>query len=278
MQICKSISEMRAWRAAQTGTVALVPTMGALHAGHLSLVALGATHAAHVVASIFVNPTQFENPDDLAAYPNSFDEDCAALKAAGVACVFAPQAGDIYPDGAETIVETTRLANILHGLTRPGHFRGVATVVTKLFNIVTPDFATFGEKDYQQLQVIRRMVSDLHLPVTILPAPTVREDDGLAMSSRNRRLMAQDRKAALVLSASLDLAEQMVAQGTDIDRLHAAVEGHIAGEPRASRIVVDIAEADTLAPVTGPVTAPIALMISAQFGEVLLIDQRVATP
>ena len=269
---------MRTWRAAQTGSIALVPTMGALHAGHLSLVALGAAHADHVVASIFVNPTQFENPDDLAAYPKTLEDDLAQLKSAGVAAVLLPDASEIYSDGAETIVETTRLANMLHGLTRPGHFRGVATVVTKLFNIVSPDFATFGDKDYQQLQVIRRMVADLHLPVTILPAPTVREADGLAMSSRNRRLAPADRKAALVLNASLDLAERMVANGTDIDRLHAAVEGHIAAEPRASRIVVDIAEADTLAPVTGPVTHPIALMISAQFGDVLLIDQRVATP
>jgi len=258
--------------------VGLVPTMGALHAGHLALVKEASRISDQVVVSIFVNPTQFENADDLAAYPDTIDEDLRQLRAANVAAVFMPDTNVIYPEGAETIVETTRLANMLHGLVRPGHFRGVTTVVAKLFNIVQPDVAVFGEKDYQQLQVIRRMVHDLHFPVEIVGLPTVREADGLAMSSRNLRLAAEDRKAAVVLNQSLDEAERLVAKGCTVETLRDAVKSVISAEPRASVKAVDICGADDLSEVSGQITSPVALMISAQFGEILLIDQRVAHP
>ncbi len=278
MHLLKSVSEVRAWRADQVAKIGLVPTMGALHDGHMSLVSLAQNHANTVIATIFVNPTQFENPDDLAAYPNTLEADLDRLRDAGVDAVFLPQVADIYPEGAETIVETTRLANMLHGELRRGHYRGVATVVTKFFNIVTPDVAVFGEKDYQQLQVVRTMVRDLHLPITIIPGPTMREADGLAMSSRNMRLTAADRAAAVILNQALDLAQKAVETGTDVAALARTVSETIATEPRGQLAGLDIVAAETLAPLTGRITGPTALMISVQFGEILLIDQRVATP
>lgn len=281
MRICRTVEDMRAaMRDLRAGGkhVALVPTMGALHAGHMTLVARAGEVADHVTASIFVNPAQFENPDDLAAYPRTVKDDLARFEAAGVAAVFLPDPGEIYPEGAETIVKTTRLASMLHGRVRPGHFRGVTTVVAKLFNIVGPDFAVFGEKDYQQLVIIRRMVRDLFFPVEIIGVPTVREADGLAMSSRNQRLSAADRAAAVVLNQALDAAERLVAAGTTVDALRDAVTAIISAEPRATVGAVDLCRADDLADMTGPVTTPAALMISAQFGDILLIDQRVIYP
>lgn len=281
MEICHSIAEIRAHvqtlRSAGK-TVALVPTMGALHAGHIALVTAAQKHADHVVATIFVNPTQFGDSADLAKYPRTEDADLAMLKAAGVSAVFMPQVTDIYPDGAETIVETTQLANMLHGLVRPGHYRGVSTVVTKLFNIVGPDIAAFGEKDYQQLQVIRKMVRDLHMPIQILPVPTVREADGLAMSSRNLRLTPQDRTVATVLAQALDAAEKSVQQGTTVEALAKSIKATIATEPRGILEGLDIVADETLTPISGPITTPTAIMISVLFGDILLIDQRVATP
>ena len=281
MKVCRTVEEMRAAVAALRADgdrIALVPTMGALHAGHMALVTRAGEVADHVTASLFVNPTQFENPEDLSAYPKTIDDDLAKFKSAGVAAVFMPNPDEVYPDGAETIVETTKLANMLHGKVRPGHFRGVTTVVCKLFNICQPDVALFGEKDYQQLQVIKRMVRDLFIPVEIIGVPTVREDDGLAMSSRNVRLKPEDRAAAVVLSQSLALAERMVAGGTNAEDLRAAVTAHITAEPRATVKAVDITDASDLTEATGPITAPVALMISVQFGDILLIDQRVAAP
>lgn len=280
MQLCHSIDEIQLAVAAlrsDGGRVALVPTMGALHAGHMALVDHAKRHADHVVATIFVNPTQFGNPEDLEKYPRTLDDDLAQLRAAGVKAVFAPEPSEIYPEGAETIVETTRLANMLHGLVRPGHFRGVTTVVAKLFNIIRPDIACFGEKDYQQLVVIRQMVRDLFMGVEIVGVPTQREADGLAMSSRNVRLTPEDRAAAVVLSRSLNLAEEMVRKGTTVEALKQAVADHIRSEPRADLKAVDITTSD-LSPISGDITQPIALMISAEFGGILLIDQRVTSP
>lgn len=281
MHICTSVAETRATLAALRAggkSVALVPTMGSLHDGHMSLVRLAKTTSDSTVVSIFVNPAQFGQASDLAAYPRNNGRDLAMLKAAGVDLVFLPDVDMIYPEGAETIVETSHLANILHGLVRPGHFRGVSTVVAKLFNIVQPDVAVFGEKDYQQLLVIRRMVRDLHMPVDILGGVTCREADGLAMSSRNTRLSVEDRAAAVVLSKSLELAEHMVRQGTSVEVLKAAVTVFITAEPRASLQAVDICGALDLSPRMGPITAPVALMLSVEFGGILLIDQRVAHP
>ncbi|MFY0662646.1 MAG: pantoate--beta-alanine ligase [Shimia sp.] len=280
MRICRSISDCRAavkeLRAAGD-TVAMVPTMGFLHAGHMSLVETAKAEANHVVVSIFVNPTQFGESADLEAYPRDEERDLAMLREAGVALVFLPEVTTMYPAGDETIVETTRLANMLHGEVRPGHFRGVTTVVSRLFNIVQPDVAVFGEKDYQQLQVIKRMVADLHMPLTIVGAPTVRETDGLAMSSRNVRLSAEDRQAALVLSQSLAAAEAAATGATVVD-LHKVITNTIASEPRATLTGLDIVAAETLNAIEGPLAGPTAIMISVAFGDILLIDQRVVTP
>ncbi len=280
MQICRSIADCRAAIAALRAkgqTIGMVPTMGFLHEGHMSLVDTVKLNADAVVVSIFVNPSQFGEAADLDAYPRDEVRDLAMLKAAGVALVFMPDVETMYPAGDETIVETTRMANMLHGLVRPGHFRGVTTVVARLFNIVMPDVAVFGEKDYQQLQVIKRMVADLHMPLTIIGAPTVRAADGLAMSSRNVRLTPENRAAALILSQSLAAADQAASGATGAD-LHKVIADTIGSEPRAALKGLDIVQAETLNPIDGPLTGPTAIMISVAFGDILLIDQRVVTP
>ncbi len=281
MQVCRTIADLRAFvagRKAMGHSIGLVPTMGALHEGHMSLVASARAQNDNVVATIFVNPTQFGQQSDLENYPRTEAADCAMLEAAGVTAVFIPNVQEMYPDGAETIVETTGLANMLHGLVRPGHYRGVCTVVTKLFNIVGADNAYFGEKDYQQLQVIRRLALDLFVPTRVHGVPTVREADGLAMSSRNVRLSSQDRAAAVVLSQSLAKAEAIAAKGGTVEDIDAAIRDTINAEPRARLVAVDIVEALTLAPVSGIPQTDIGIMISAEFGPedntVLLIDQR----
>lgn len=281
MQVCTTIDQIRAQVAAykQAGeVVALVPTMGYLHEGHMTLVRRARAEGDRVIVWIFVNPTQFENPDDLAKYPRDTERDLAMLRTEGVDAVFLPEVSEIYPEGAETIVETTHLANVLHGAVRPGHFRGVTTVVTKFFNIIQPDVAIFGEKDYQQLQVIKRMVRDLHMPIRIVGQTTVRESDGLAMSSRNVRLAPQDRIAALILSQSLNAAEAAASAGTTVENLRQVIAETIATEPRAKLVGCDIVAAESLSDITGPLTGPTAIMISVEVGGVLLIDQRVVTP
>jgi len=268
---------VRNWRAAGD-SVALVPTMGYLHAGHMALVARGRIECDRVVVSIFVNPTQFGPGEDLATYPRDTERDLAMLQAAGVDAVFLPEVAEVYPPGAQTLVETTDLARILIGKLRPGHFRGVATVVTKLFNIVQPDVACFGEKDYQQLCVIRQMVRDLDIPVRIAGVPTVREVDGLAMSSRNVRLTPEDRAAAGILSRALTEAEAMAKTGITPSRLRAWVAAHIQAEPRADLQSADIRDAGTLASLSGPLSQPAVILLAVRFGKVLLIDQRVVAP
>lgn len=282
METCETVAAMRALRGSWGRTVALVPTMGALHAGHLALVAEARARADHVVASIFVNPTQFGDPRDLAAYPRTLEADRAKLEAAGVEALFLPSVGEIYPEGDETAVETTRLAGLFHGAVRPGHFRGVATVVLKLLNIVRPDLVTFGEKDYQQLAVIRRMVRDLFVPVEVVGVPTVREADGLAMSSRNARLGPEDRAAAVVLSRALDRAGAMARQGATVEEMREAIEGTVAAEPRARLRGLDVVDAETFRPVVRHLARRAGIMLSAEFGPetagVLLIDQREVEP
>ncbi len=281
MQICRSISDCRATLAtfrANGARIGMVPTMGYLHEGHLSLVDIARAQADRVIVSIFVNPSQFGEAADLDAYPRNETRDLALLKAAGVDVVFMPDVATMYPEGDETIVETTRLANMLHGEVRPGHFRGVSTVVTRLFNIAQPDVAVFGEKDYQQLQVIKRMVSDLHIPVDIIGGPTVREPDGLAMSSRNVRLSKDDRADASVLSRALNAAQAEALAGATVESLQKLISDMIADVPSARLTGLDIVAAETLNPLTGPLTGPTAIMISAAFGDVLLIDQKVVSP
>lgn len=284
MDICTSKAAIRAcvrdWRGAGHRVV-LVPTMGYLHAGHMALVARAredAGPAGRVIASIFVNPTQFGPGEDLATYPRDPARDTAMLEAAGVDALFLPEAAEVYAPGAQTVVEPTELAGILIGKLRPGHFRGVATVVTKLFNIIQPDAACFGEKDYQQLAVIRTMVRDLDIPVDVIGVPTVREADGLALSSRNIRLTPEDRAAAPVLNAALTEAETLARDGVTASRLRSHVRARLEAEPRADVQSVDIRDAETLAALSGPLTRPAVLLLAVRFGQVLLIDNRVVRP
>lgn len=280
MQVCRSITGIHEAVAGlrAEGSVGLVTTMGALHRGHIALVEAAVADHGSVVATIFVNPTQFGNPNDLKTYPKDEATDLALLRDAGVAAVFIPGADEMYPEGDETIVETTGLANRLHGKVRPGHFRGVATVVTKLFNIAQADAAYFGEKDYQQLAVIRRMVRDLHIPIEIVGVPTVRDTDGVALSSRNVKLTAAQRAAAPVLNRSLARAAEVIGAGGTVEAAAAAIRETVSAEPLADLQAVDIVEALTFLSATGKPEAPIGIMISALFGEVLLIDQREITP
>ena len=281
MQVLTTKAAVRAcvadWRAAGQRVV-LVPTMGYLHDGHMALVDRARALGGRVIVSIFVNPTQFGPTEDLATYPRDTDRDLAMLRARGVDAVFLPEVAEIYAPGAQTIVEAVDLSRVLIGRLRPGHFRGVATVVTKLFNIVQPDAACFGEKDYQQLTVIRTMVRDLDMPVQIVGVPTVREGDGLAMSSRNVRLTPDDRAAAVVLSRALFRAAEMAPTGITASRLRAWVAAHIQSEPRADLQSADIRDAETLEPVSGPLTRPAVILLAVRFGKVLLIDQHVVHP
>jgi pantoate--beta-alanine ligase len=281
METCRSIEAVRTAIAGfrQAGErVALVPTMGALHAGHMALVNDAKRRADRVVVSIFVNPTQFGDPKDLEAYPRTLDADTAMLTVVHVDALFLPTVEQMYPEGDETVVETTRLAGLYHGAVRPGHFRGVATVVCKLLNIVGPDVALFGEKDYQQLAVIRRMVRDLHIPVEIAGHPTLREPDGLALSSRNARLDAEARQAATVLSRALDRAEAMARDGRTVEEMTAAIRETLEQEPRATLRGLDVVDAEKFTPVVRHLTRRAGIMISAEVGGVLLIDQREVAP
>ena len=281
MQVCRTIADFRARiaRFRDAGeSVGLVTTMGAIHAGHIALVERAKAENDRVSTTIFVNPTQFGNPEDLEKYPRTEEADLAMFRRAGVDAVLIPEVDEMYPEGGETIVETTHLANVYHGEVRPGHYRGVATVVAKFFNIAQPDTAYFGEKDYQQLAVIRRMVTDLLVPVSIVGVPTVREADGLAMSSRNVRLTSEDRAAAPILNASLDAAEKLARAGSSVAELREMISRVIATEPRATLKGLDIVEADTFRPAEGSVDRTLGIMISAEFGDVLLIDQREVRP
>ncbi|MEA3385554.1 MAG: pantoate--beta-alanine ligase [Thermodesulfobacteriota bacterium] len=217
MKIINSISGMRKlvieWK--QKGlSVVLVPTMGFFHEGHLSLMRAAGSKADHVVVSLFVNPAQFGPNEDLNHYPRNLEQDAKCAEDEGVRCLFCPDAKNIYPPGFQTWIQVEGLSQGLCGASRPEHFRGVATIVAKLLIVVQPDMAIFGQKDFQQLQVIRRMVRDLNIPVNIIAHPIVREPDGLAMSSRNTYLDAQERESALSLVQALRLAEKMVAQGS----------------------------------------------------------------
>ena len=268
---------VRNWKQAGK-TVGLVPTMGYLHEGHLGLVRLAVQRTDSVVASIFVNPTQFGPNEDLATYPRDEERDLRLLEAEGVHAVFLPSVEEMYGVGGDTHVEVPGLSGILQGALRPGHFRGVSTVVTKLFNIATPDIAVFGEKDYQQLTLIRQMVRDLDMPLEIIGHPTVREDDGLAMSSRNVRLSQGHRTEAVMLSRSLARAQEHARTGPAIAELETVVRSALAEAPSAEIKSVDIRDAETLAELSGPLDRPAVVLLAVRFGTVLLIDQRVIAP
>ncbi len=232
MKIIRSPQEMTAWSRQQVlagKTIGFVPTMGFFHEGHLALMRRAGKLADQVVVSLFVNPTQFGPTEDLAAYPRDFERDQGLATNSGVNVIFAPETEEMYPQGANTTVTVgEELTNQLCGASRPGHFAGVATVVSKLFNIVRPDLAVFGEKDFQQLAVIRRMTQDLNLGVKIIGHPIIREEDGLAMSSRNTYLQVEERESALSLSQALAMARTMATNGErKTEQLRAALEGFI---------------------------------------------------
>lgn len=258
-------------------SVGLVPTMGYLHRGHATLVDHARADTDIVVTSIFVNPLQFGPNEDFARYPRDLDADRQLLAAHGADIVFAPSVEEMYPRPIATHIEVDSLSARLEGERRPGHFRGVATVVGKLFNIVQPDRAYFGEKDYQQLQVIRRMVADLSFPLEIVGVPTVRDRDGVALSSRNVYLSPVERSAAPVLSGSLAAAAEAIGGGAvDPLEIEAVIRRALAVEPMAEPDLVAVTAADTLEPVDPKVPPPaIALMIAVRIGRTRLIDQRV---
>jgi pantoate--beta-alanine ligase len=246
--------------------------MGALHAGHMALVDEARRTSDTVVVSIFVNPLQFNRDDDFDKYPRPIDDDVDACRAAGVDAVYAPTAAAMYPEGFQTHVEPGPLADSLEGSSRPGHFRGVATVVAKLFGAIQPDIAVFGQKDFQQLTIIRRMVTDLDMDIVIVGVPTVRESDGLAISSRNSRLSADDRVAAVCVVQALRLAAEAATHGErDAARLVALATERIAAEPRAKLDYVEVVDSMTLDPLA-VIDRPATIVAAVWFGDVRLID------
>ena len=286
--ICASIVDARAaCRAARAGPASidpsrarlgLVPTMGALHAGHLSLVRAAKARCGKVAASIFVNPTQFGPSEDFAKYPRSFESDCAALEKEGVDIVLAPTVDEMYAKGETTWVTVEGLSERLDGRSRPGHFRGVTTVVSKLFHIVEPDVAFFGQKDAAQLAVIRRMVRDLNFPVEVVGCPIVREPDGLAMSSRNIYLSPEERLHALALRRSLQSAEDKFRAGeTATAHLREAALAVIAREPGVRLDYFEIVDPDSLEPVER-IAKPALVAVAAYIGSTRLIDNVVLKP
>ena len=282
MQVCETKKDIRVMRArfrVESASVGLVPTMGYLHDGHMELVRQARSACDRVIVTIFVNPTQFGPNEDLASYPSDLDRDIAMLRAEGVDAVLVPRPQEMYLADSETVIETTRLSRILIGRIRPGHFRGVTTIVAKLFNNCQPDYAYFGEKDYQQLQVIKRMARDLDMPVEIVGVPTVREADGLAMSSRNVLLTSENRIAATSLNRALSAAEKICAASpVTAQKLRKLIISSLEEESRASVQSVDIRDAESLAPLRGELEGPAVALLAGRFGGVLLIDQRVLTP
>jgi pantoate--beta-alanine ligase len=278
MEILRTVRELREWTRAdryETNTIGIVPTMGALHAGHASLIRAARDQCGCVVVSIFVNPTQFGPNEDYARYPRTFEADCALAKAEGASIIFAPSVEELYPAGAATFVEVEGLSSRLDGQSRPGHFRGVATVVTKLLVATEADLAFFGQKDAAQVAVLRRMVTDLRLPAKIVVCPIVREPDGLAMSSRNAYLSTEERRQALVLSRSIRLVESLVASGERRSGvLLGAAQNAFAAEPAVRVDYIELVNWDTLLPVdTG---SPGTLFAVAAFvGPTRLIDNTI---
>ncbi len=275
MRVIKTVSDMsaEAERLRREGKrISFVPTMGNLHEGHLSLMRTAKPLADVLVISIFVNPLQFEPGSDFDAYPRTFQEDLEKCEPVGVDIVFAPVESDLYPEGFQTTVEVKEVSKGLCGDFRPGHFKGVATVVLKLFNIVKPHVAVFGEKDYQQLCVIRRMVKDLNLDIEIVGHPTVREPDGLAMSSRNQYLSPDERKRAALLYKFLQEAKALFDKGERrAQRLTAMVQNGLARDPRISVEYVSIRDRDTLKPLD-TLDRPAVMALAVHIGKTRLID------
>lgn len=256
-------------------TIGFVPTMGALHEGHLDLVRRARQECDVVVASVFVNPTQFNNPDDLARYPRTLEQDSEMLERVGTDVLFFPSATEMYPEPPQLRLHFGELETVMEGAFRPGHFNGVGIVVTKLFHIVQPSRAYFGQKDLQQVAVIRRLIRDLSFPIELVRCNTVREPDGLAMSSRNRNLSSTERLQATALYQALLLARDLLVEGQSPNQAKAAVSGFFAQRPIQLEYV-EVANADTLQPVV-ELQAPgqTAICLAAQLGKVRLIDNLV---
>ncbi len=280
MQLARTIQALRTRRAAlaeKGESVALVPTMGALHAGHVALVERAAQLADRVVASIFVNPAQFGEGEDFDSYPRTEEADRQKLEAAGCDLLWAPAPQEVYPDGYATTVSVSGISEGLCGAARPGHFDGVATVVAKLFNQVAPDIALFGEKDYQQLAVIRRMARDLDFDIEIVGVPTVREEDGLALSSRNAYLTEDERGRAAAFPAALKAAVASIEAGGDIAAALAEARAAILAAGFAAVDYVELRDADSLASVDR-LEAPARLLAAARIGRTRLIDNFAVLP
>lgn len=275
MEILRTVEAVRQWVGAQRArgrAVHFVPTMGYFHEGHLSLMRRARADNGAVIVSIFVNPLQFGPNEDFAQYPRDFERDCQLAKSVGVEAIFAPDVAEMYPEGFQTEVRVKELSKPLCGKSRPGHFEGVVTVVLKLFQIVMPDRAYFGMKDYQQLRIIQQLVRDLHLPVEIVPCPIVREPDGLAMSSRNVYLSPDARAAAVVLYRSLQWAQAQYAAGKrDAIKLRTGVYEQIAAEPLARIDYVEVVDAETLQPIER-IERPALVALAVFFGRARLID------
>lgn len=270
MEVFADVADTRRWRAAAPGPVGLVPTMGALHAGHLALVAAARQRCATVIASVFVNPLQFGPGEDFASYPRDMPGDLDLLREAGVDMVFAPHAEVFTPAGRATTVSVSGITERYEGASRPGHFDGVATVVTKLLNVAQPAVAFFGEKDYQQLAMIRRMVADLNLPVEIAAIPIVRDADGLALSSRNVLLSTGERERALALSGALRSAAQ--AWAGDADAARTALRSMLEDAKGIDLDYADVVDEQTLTPLHGSGHRRARALVAARVGATRLID------
>jgi pantoate--beta-alanine ligase len=272
--IIRTVAEMRqvarGWKAAG-GVVGVVPTMGALHEGHLSLARAAKAECDRVIVTIFVNPKQFNNPDDLLKYPRTEEADAALLATVGVDAIFAPLPEEVYPDGFATSVSVSGVAEPLEGALRPGHFDGVATVVTKLFGMTLADRAYFGQKDWQQLRVVNRLVRDLNLPVWIVGCETVREADGLAMSSRNARLDGPSRRVAPALFAAMSSAASGIRSGADPAQALAQCQAQVLAAGFASVEYIELRDAASLGPALG-LDRPLRMLAAAWLGNVRLID------
>ena len=279
MEILRTVTELREWSRRQRNdggnTIGLVPTMGALHAGHASLIRVAKSSVRFVAVSIFVNPTQFGPNEDFARYPRSFDADCTLADAEGADVIFAPSVEELYPAGAATLVEVEGLSHRLDGQSRPGHFRGVATVVAKLMIAAEPDLAFFGQKDAAQVAVLRRMVADLRLATEIVVCPIVREADGLALSSRNVYLSARERVQALTLSRAVREAEALFASGERrADKFVAAAQDAFAAVPEIRVDYIALVDWPTLEPVE--IAGPGSLFaVAAWVGSTRLIDNTI---
>lgn len=278
MEVFKTIPQVRQWVKAQRQQgrkIGLVPTMGYLHEGHLTLMRRAKNSCDAVIISIFVNPTQFGPQEDYERYPRDLERDLRLAREVGVDAVFAPEVQEMYPPGYATYVEVEGLTEVLCGASRPGHFRGVATVVTKLFNIVQPDEAFFGLKDYQQAMIIKRMVKDLNIPVEIVTVPTVREEDGLALSSRNKYLTPEERRQALSLYRALKLGEELIRRGErQADKVREAMTKEILSQPLARIDYVSVNDAETLKPLE-EISGKVLLAVAVWIGSTRLIDNVV---